>query len=116
MGAIRRSARHDRRRAGIVVQGVGSMFQVVFADGPRPLRNYRELARADAARYAAFRHALLAHGVHCNSSGLACWFVSAPPTRPTTPTWPWPPSTGRCGPWPDEPKRRPGSPRHPRRI
>ncbi len=74
MEAIRRAA-HDRGVPAIV-QGVGSMFQVVFMDGPAP-QNYRDLARADTARYAAFRHALLEQGVHCNSSGLACWFTSA---------------------------------------
>ncbi len=75
MEAIRRSA-HDAG-VGIVLNGVGSMFQVVFTDDPTPLRNYRDLARADGGRYAAFRHALLTRGVHANSSGLACWFTSA---------------------------------------
>ena len=71
--AIRRSARD----AGVpvVVQGVGAMFQVLFTD--ELPRNYRQVMRADAGRYAALRHALLRHGVHANSSGLACWFVSA---------------------------------------
>ena len=73
MDAVRRSA-HDGG-VDVVVQGVGSMFQVLFTD--RPPRNYREVSLADAARYAAFRHALLVRGVHANSSGLACWFVSA---------------------------------------
>ena len=79
MAAVRRAARDARVPA--VVQGVGSMFQVVFTGArpgdDQPLRNYRDLARADAGRYAAFRHALLRQGVHANGSGLACWFVSA---------------------------------------
>ncbi len=74
MDAMRRSA-HDR---GItcVVQGAGSMFQVIFNQDGKAPRHYRDLAEADMARYAAFRQALLQNGVHCNSSGLACWFIS----------------------------------------
>ena len=73
--AIERSA-HDN---GIpcVVQGVGTMFQVVFNKDGRPLRHYRELVAADTKRYNAFRHSLLRQGVHINSSGSACWFISA---------------------------------------
>jgi len=75
MDATRRSARDNRITC--VVQGAGSMFQVIFnADGIAP-RHYRDLERADTKRYAAFRQALLGNGIHSNSSGLACWFVSA---------------------------------------
>jgi glutamate-1-semialdehyde 2,1-aminomutase len=74
MEAIRQSARNHC--ISCVVQGAGSMFQVIFnSDGVAP-RHYRDLARADSKRYAAFRQALLENGVLCNSSGLACWFVS----------------------------------------
>jgi glutamate-1-semialdehyde 2,1-aminomutase len=73
--AVRRSAQD--RHIGCIVQGPGSMFQVVFTDDPRPLSHYRDLARADVKKFAAFRQSLLEHGVFINSSGLACWFISA---------------------------------------
>ncbi len=75
MEAIRRAARD----AGIpcVVQGVGSMFQVIFNQDGQPLRHYRDLWNVNTRRYAAFRQALLMAGVHVNSSGSACWFVSS---------------------------------------
>jgi glutamate-1-semialdehyde 2,1-aminomutase len=77
--AIRQSA----KKYGIpcVVQGVGSMFQVIFTAGDTTLQHYRDLFTADTARYAVFRHSLLEHGIHINSSGLACWFVSAAHTK-----------------------------------
>jgi glutamate-1-semialdehyde 2,1-aminomutase len=82
MEAIRRSARDND--VTCAVQGAGSMFQVIFNnDGIAPT-NYRDLARADTERFAAFRLALLENGVHCNSSGLACWFVSAAHTPADT--------------------------------
>ena len=58
-----------------VVQGMGSMFQIVFGLD-RPSRNYRDLHAADANRFAAFRQALLERGVFANTSGLACFFTS----------------------------------------
>jgi len=64
-------------RVPCIVHSVGAMFQVVFASDTAPLRQYRDLARADTARYARFWQALLDRGVHANSSGSACWFVSA---------------------------------------
>jgi glutamate-1-semialdehyde 2,1-aminomutase len=82
MEAIVRTS-HDR---GIpcIVQGHPSMFQVVFnADGKAPL-NYRELQTADTGRYANFRQNLLERGIHSNSSGLACWFVSTAHTAEDT--------------------------------
>jgi glutamate-1-semialdehyde 2,1-aminomutase len=82
MDAIRRSAR--RHGISCVVQGAGSMFQVIFnSDGVAP-QHYRDLSRADSKRYSAFRQALLENGVLCNSSGLACWFVSAAHTPADT--------------------------------
>lgn len=59
-----------------VVQGTGSMFQILFGID-RPTRNYRDLYALDAKRFAAFRHALLEEGVFANNSGLACFFTSA---------------------------------------
>jgi glutamate-1-semialdehyde 2,1-aminomutase len=82
MEAIARTA-HDR---GIpaVIQGEPSMFQVVFnADGKAP-QNYRELQSADTKRYANFRQNLLERGIHSNSSGLACWFISSAHTPDDT--------------------------------
>lgn len=75
MEAIRRAAKD----AGIpcVVQGVGSMFQVIFNEDGKPLKHYRNLLKVNTQRYAEFRHSLLMQGVHVNSSGSACWFVSA---------------------------------------
>jgi len=58
-----------------VVQGMGTMFQIVFTN--HAVRHYRDLFTADAKRYAAFRQSLLELGIHSNSSGMACWFVSA---------------------------------------
>src|SRR5205085_11017790 len=75
MEAIRRSSRNYRVPAA--VQGQGSMFQVVFSESGKPTTQYRDTLSADAKRYAAFRQSLLEQGVHCNSSGLACWFISA---------------------------------------
>ena len=71
--AIRRAAKYN----GIdcIVQGMGTMFQVIFA-AEAPV-HYRDLAKADTKRYARFRQELLRCGIHINSSGLACWFVSA---------------------------------------
>jgi glutamate-1-semialdehyde 2,1-aminomutase len=59
-----------------VVQGLGTMFQVIFGLTKSP-RHYREVLPANTKRYAAFQTALLRSGLHVNSSGLACWFVSA---------------------------------------
>ncbi len=75
MDAIRKSARHHG--VPCCVQGMGGMFQVVFTADGKPLRHYRDLLKTDARRYGIFRQALLERGVHINSSGSACWFVSA---------------------------------------
>jgi glutamate-1-semialdehyde 2,1-aminomutase len=72
--AIRRAA-HDYGVA-CVVQGAGGMFQIVFGV-TTPLRNYRDLLRADSKRFAAFWQHMFDQGVFANSSGSACWFASA---------------------------------------
>jgi len=73
MEGIRRSAADNK--IPCVVQGLGSMFQVVFmSDAPR---NYRDLWKADTALFSRFRHGLLENGVHINNGPLACWFVTA---------------------------------------
>ncbi len=73
--AIKRSA-HDLH-VPCCVQGTGTMFQLVFTDDGQPLRHYRDILKANSARYGVFRQALLEMGVHINNSGSACWFVSA---------------------------------------
>lgn len=73
MECVRRASRDCA--VACVVQGLGSMFQVVFAD--RQSQDYRDLFSADMKRFAAFRQALLERGLHANNSGMACWFVSA---------------------------------------
>jgi glutamate-1-semialdehyde 2,1-aminomutase len=75
MESVRRAA--SDRRIGCIVQGLGSMFQVIFTDDATPLLHYRDLARADVKKFSAFREALLERGLFINSSGLACWFISA---------------------------------------
>jgi glutamate-1-semialdehyde 2,1-aminomutase len=73
MDAIRRSAKDN----GIpcYVQGLGSMFQVLFTDKPK-VTNYRDLFDVDTKRFGVFREALFRRGVHINSSFSACWFLS----------------------------------------
>lgn len=73
--AIRRAARDFD--VPCAVQGMGGMFQVVFTPEGTPTRHYRDLARADAKRFAAFWQGLFDRGVHANSSGSACIFTSA---------------------------------------
>lgn len=73
--AIRRAARDNN--VPCAVQGMGAMFQVVFNADGMPLRHYRDLAKADTKRFAAFWQSLLDQRIHANSSGTACWFVSA---------------------------------------
>lgn len=63
-------------RIPCVVQGVGSMFQVIFGSFAKPIRQYRDLFEADKARYTAFQHALLEQNIHVNAAGMACWFIS----------------------------------------
>ena len=74
MEALRRAAADNR--IDCTVQGAGGMFQIVFTPGQQTIHDYRDLAKSDAARYAAFRHALLEQGIHVNNSGFACWFPS----------------------------------------
>ncbi|MBV8780111.1 MAG: glutamate-1-semialdehyde 2,1-aminomutase [Phycisphaerae bacterium] len=72
--ALRKASRDHRVPCAVL--GQPSMFQIVFApDGFTP-KNYRDLDLADTKRYAALRQSLLEQGIHANSSGLACWFVS----------------------------------------
>jgi glutamate-1-semialdehyde 2,1-aminomutase len=79
MEAIKRSA--SDKGIPCVVQGKPSMFQVVFNPDGKVPRNYRDLQSADTKRYAQFRQNLLERGIHSNSSGLACWFISSAHTQ-----------------------------------
>jgi glutamate-1-semialdehyde 2,1-aminomutase len=73
--AVRRAARDHN--VPCVVQGIGAMFQVIFTPDGRPLRHYRDLGRADMRKFAAFTQSLLNDRILINSSGSACWFISA---------------------------------------
>lgn len=75
MNAIRKAAADHH--VPCLVQGLGSMFQVVFGEGIKTLSNYRDLFPADVRMFSRFSQALLEQGVHINNSGMACWFVSA---------------------------------------
>ncbi|HUO07576.1 MAG TPA: aspartate aminotransferase family protein [Phycisphaerae bacterium] len=75
MEAIRRAA--SDFCVPCIVQGTGTMFQVVFTPDGRPIRHYRDLLSADTDSYARFRQGLLLRGIHANSSGSACWFLSS---------------------------------------
>ena len=57
------------------VQTAGSLFSVFFAEGE--VRDYAAAKRAQAWRYPAFFHAMLARGVYLPPSAFEAWFVSA---------------------------------------
>ncbi len=61
--------------AGVTVQRVGSMFTFFFTD--RPVRCWEDAATCDTARYAAFFHHLLEHGVYFPPSQFEAAFLSA---------------------------------------
>ncbi len=75
MEALRRTAKDNK--VPCVVQGAGSMFQVIFTSDGKTPRHYRDLLKADTARFTAFCNSLFEQGTYINRSGLACWFVSA---------------------------------------
>ena len=58
----------------LVTSGSGSVFSVHFGLSAAP-RDYRDTLRADAGKYAAFRLALLHHGVYVLPDGR--WYVGA---------------------------------------
>ena len=63
-------------RAGIAhtINRAGSMFSVFFSPGP--VRRFADAAAADHARYAAFFHHLLDHGVALPPSGYELWTLT----------------------------------------
>jgi glutamate-1-semialdehyde 2,1-aminomutase len=62
------------RSIPLVTSGSGPVFSVHFGLAAKP-RDYRDTLRADAARYAAFRLALLHRGVYVLPDGR--WYVGA---------------------------------------
>ncbi len=63
-----------------VIQGVGPVFQILFAD--RPVHNYREVvAHTRPEQYARFWSAMLERGVYFNPVQQECWFVSTAHTE-----------------------------------
>lgn len=73
METIKRSA--EDNKISCHVQGLGSMFQVLFTDKEK-ISNYRDLFDVDTKKFAAFREALFNRGVLINTSFSACWFLS----------------------------------------
>ena len=65
----------SRRGIPIVINRLGGMFTLFFADAP--VRDYQGALRSDADRFARFYRALLDRGVYLAPSRLECWFVSA---------------------------------------
>ena len=64
----------------VVIQGVGPLFQIHFAD--RPLHNYREVATSCRTEdYSRFWRAMLERGVYFNPLQQECWFVSSAHTE-----------------------------------
>lgn len=57
------------------IQWAGSMFSVFFRDGA--VADYEDAKAQDTAAFAAYFHAMLAHGVHLPPSAFETWFVSA---------------------------------------
>ncbi|WP_435770059.1 glutamate-1-semialdehyde 2,1-aminomutase [Nocardioides sp. SYSU DS0651] len=58
-----------------VIQSTGSMFSVFLTD--RPVSDFADAQRTDAAAYGALFHAMLDRGVHLPPSAFEAWFVSA---------------------------------------
>src|SRR5207237_4562291 len=55
-------------RVPIQVLGDGPVLQVFFTDS-RPLRNHRDLLRADKNKAITFGHALIRQGIYCTPGG-----------------------------------------------
>ncbi|MEP6462645.1 MAG: aminotransferase class III-fold pyridoxal phosphate-dependent enzyme, partial [Frankiaceae bacterium] len=57
----------------------GNLFSIFFGDGEYrgPVVDYTTAQRQSTARYAAFFHAMLDHGVYLPPSAYEAWFVSA---------------------------------------
>jgi glutamate-1-semialdehyde 2,1-aminomutase len=62
-----------------LVQRAGNLFGVFFVDPAETpqVTDFATAKRSDASSFAAFFHAMLAHGVSLPPSGYEAWFVSA---------------------------------------
>ena len=70
-----------RHNVKAIVQGFGPMFQIYFTD-QNAIRDYRDYcAYADTARYSAFVHRLLDHGVYMTPSNGLHWIISTAHTE-----------------------------------
>jgi glutamate-1-semialdehyde 2,1-aminomutase len=67
---LAKGLRQAASQAGVAMQvlGDGPVLQVVFTEH-QPLRNHRDLQRADARRAVAFGHELIRRGVYCAPGG-----------------------------------------------
>jgi len=63
----------EKHRLAMRVQGLPSIFQVFFTDGPAP-KNYRDAAACDRDKAVAFHAALQEEGIRINQVGK--WFLS----------------------------------------
>ncbi len=61
-----------------VLQYAGNLFSIFFVDpGEGAVQHFDGAKRSDVARYRAFFHAMLAHGIYLPPSAYEAWFVSA---------------------------------------
>ncbi|HEX6325497.1 MAG TPA: glutamate-1-semialdehyde 2,1-aminomutase [Jiangellaceae bacterium] len=61
-----------------VLQYAGNLFSIFFVDPAEgTVSDFAAAKRSDVARYRAFFHAMLAHGVYLPPSAYEVWFVSA---------------------------------------
>ena len=59
------------------VQHAGNLLSLFFVDPEVPVVDFDGARRTDTSRFAAFFHAMLAHGVYLPPSAFEVWFVSA---------------------------------------
>jgi glutamate-1-semialdehyde 2,1-aminomutase len=69
-GRLAAGLRRAAADAGVPIQvlGDGPVLQVFFTDA-RPLRNHRDLLRADKNKAVAFGHELIRQGIYCTPGG-----------------------------------------------
>jgi glutamate-1-semialdehyde 2,1-aminomutase len=76
-GTVAKLASEALAVAGVAhrVQAAGNLFSVFFAAGE--VHDFAAAQTQDVSRYAAFFHAMLAHGVYLPPSAYEAWFLSA---------------------------------------
>jgi len=77
-GDLRSGLQDAANQAGVpvVVQGIGSLLQVIFAD--QPVKNYRELVQTmHSDMYTQFWQEMLQRGIYFHPSPLEIWCVSS---------------------------------------